>query len=92
MHSEGARQAPSCSQAGPPARGPAAFTSVALAAAAVAIPFLAATHSALARACCTNLGQRRVVVEKFDLGKQHDLSLIRFAPVATLFTGEGDRG
>jgi hypothetical protein len=55
-----------------------------------AIVLLAGASSAHACACCTNLGQRRVAVEKFDSGKQHDVSLMRFAPAARLFTGEGD--
>lgn len=57
---------------------------------AAMLVFLASAQSAFACACCTNLGQRRVNVEKFDSGKQHDLSLIRFAPSAKLFVGERD--
>ena len=50
----------------------------------------AAWNDALACACCTNDGQRRVGVEKFDSGKFTEIEQLKFAATAQLFTGERD--
>ena len=41
-------------------------------------------------ACCTNVGQRYEGVEPLDSGRLDEISQLRFATVAQLFTGEAD--
>jgi hypothetical protein len=48
------------------------------------------TGDARACACCTNIGQRYVGVQKFDAGKREDLERLRFASAVRLYTGEAD--
>jgi hypothetical protein len=48
------------------------------------------TFAALACACCTNPGQRNVATVALDSGKRQEIESLRFAGMATLFTGEGD--
>lgn len=61
-------------------------------AAVIAAALVATTIEADACACCTNLGQRRVVVEKLDQQKLAQIEMIRFDKTAFLFVGEGDAG
>ena len=61
-------------------------------AALAAMALIAMTNSADACACCTNLGQRRVSVEKLDQAKLTQIEMIRFDKTAFLFVGEGDAG
>jgi hypothetical protein len=46
--------------------------------------------SALACACCSNEGQRNVATVALDSGKRQEIESLRFAGMATVFTGEGD--
>jgi len=45
---------------------------------------------ALGCACCTNEGQRNVATVALDSGKRQEIESLRFAEMATVFTGEGD--
>jgi len=51
---------------------------------------LASIDGVRACACCTNVGQRRVAVEKLDSGKLDEIRRLRFASTARLFLGEAD--
>ena len=50
----------------------------------------ASLRSAWACACCTNLGQRNVGVEKLNAYKIGVLEELRFTSMANLFAGEAD--
>jgi len=47
-------------------------------------------RDALACACCTNIGQRNVGTERLDPYKLGEITQLRFAGEAQLFTGEAD--
>ena len=53
-----------------------------------ALVLLAAPGEALACACCTNLGQRYVEVEKLDSGRLEQIESLRFGAEARLHVGE----
>jgi hypothetical protein len=53
-----------------------------------ALILLAVPGEALACACCTNLGQRYVEVEKLDSGRLEQIESLRFGKEARLYVGE----
>lgn len=67
----------------------AAISRSAIAAGLLALTCLAGRH-AFACACCTDIGQRRVGVEKLDSSKLDEIQKVRFAKQAHLFVGEAD--
>jgi hypothetical protein len=46
-----------------------------------------APQGAHACACCTNTGQRNVATHELDSGRLGEISQLRFAPTARLFSG-----
>lgn len=47
---------------------------------------------ARACACCTDIGQRHVAMDKLDAYKRDEIVRLRFAPTAELFTGNAEPG